>query len=96
MDAATNKKIKARVNRISGQINGINRMIEEDRYCLDILDQIAAARSALDSLGVELLASHLQSCVVGHGTESEHHCAKPHSQEELIEEVRASLQRFLK
>jgi CsoR family transcriptional regulator, copper-sensing transcriptional repressor len=90
------KKIKARVNRIAGQVNGIQRMIDEDRYCVDILNQISAVRSALDALGVAMLTSHIESCVVGHGTETEHHCAKPLSREELLDEVRTSLSRFLK
>jgi DNA-binding FrmR family transcriptional regulator len=84
------------VNRINGQINGVGKMIDEDRYCLDILDQIAAVRSALDALGVELLTSHLETCVLGHGGEGEHECAKPLSQADLIEEVRLTLSRFLK
>ena len=96
MTAEKSKKIKARVNRISGQIGGIGKMIDEDRYCLEILDQIAAARSALDALGVELLSNHIECCVVGHGTGSEHECAKPLSQEQLLEEVRLTLGRFLK
>ena len=90
------KKIKARLNRISGQVGGIGKMIEDDRYCLDILDQIAAARSALDALGVELLTSHIETCVVGHGTNTQHACAKPLDQEQLLEEVRVTLNRFLK
>ncbi len=90
------KKIRSRVNRISGQVNGVSKMIEEDRYCLDILDQISAVRSALDSLGVELLTSHLETCVIGHGCASEHEDAKARTQEELLEEVRTTLQRFLK
>jgi DNA-binding FrmR family transcriptional regulator len=96
MKAETRKKIRSRVNRINGQINGIGKMIDEDRYCVEILDQIAAARSALDSLGVELLTNHLETCVVGHGGEHKHSCAKPLTQEELMEEVRTALQRFLK
>ncbi len=96
MNEAKAKKIKSRVNRISGQIGGIGRMIDDDRYCLDILDQIAAVRSALDALGVELLTNHIECCVVGHGTGSEHEDAKPRSQEELLEEVRVTLGRFLK
>lgn len=96
MNEPSRKKVKARVNRITGQIGGISKMIDEDRYCLDILDQIAAVRSALDSLGVELLTNHLESCVLGHGSGSEHHCAKALGKEELLDEVRASLQRFLK
>ena len=96
MDEAKTKKIKSRVNRLSGQINGIGKMIDDDRYCLEILDQIAAARSALDALGVELLSHHIECCVVGHGTGTEHPHAKPLSQEQLLEEVRATLGRFLK
>lgn len=96
MQAASTKKARARVNRINGQVTGIGKMIDEDRYCLDILNQIAAARAALDSLGVEILTNHLESCVAGHGTDTQHECAKSLTQEELIEEVRAALKRFLK
>ncbi|MEI6915021.1 MAG: metal-sensitive transcriptional regulator [Armatimonadota bacterium] len=84
------------MSRIAGQIAGIQRMVEEERYCVDILTQIAAVRSALDSLGVQLLSDHLESCVIGHGTKSEHACAKPMTQEQLLDEVRATLNRFLK
>jgi CsoR family transcriptional regulator, copper-sensing transcriptional repressor len=90
------KKLTQRLNRIAGQVAGIQRMVEEDRYCVDILTQIAAVRSALDSVGVELLTEHVHSCVLGHGTESEHACAKPMTQEELVEEVKTVLSRFLK
>jgi DNA-binding FrmR family transcriptional regulator len=90
------KKIRARVNRISGQIGGIGKMIDEDRYCLEILDQIAAARSALDGLGVELLSNHIECCMLGHGTGSEHEHAKTLTSEQLLDEVRATLSRFLK
>lgn len=93
---ARRKKVVSRVNRIAGQVSGIKKMVEEDRYCVDILTQISAARSALDALGVELLTSHLETCVLGHGTQSEHHCAKPMTQEELLAEVQAVLGRFLK
>jgi DNA-binding FrmR family transcriptional regulator len=96
MDDAARKQVTARVNRIAGQVSGIQRMIADDRYCVDILNQIAAARSALDSLGIELLSSHLESCVLGHGTETEHPCARPMTQEQLVEEVRTVLSRFLK
>ena len=89
-------KHTARINRIAGQVAGIQRMLEEDRYCVDVLTQIAAVRSALDTLGVELLSDHLESCVIGHGTETEHPCAKPMSQEQLLAEVRTTLSRFLK
>lgn len=91
MDENARKEAKIRVNRVAGQVAGIQRMIEEDRYCVDILNQIAAARSALDSLGVKLLSGHLESCVLGHGTATEHACAQPMTSEELLGEVRAVL-----
>ena len=90
------KKLTTRLKRIAGQVAGIQRMVEEDRYCVDILTQIAAVRSALDSVGVELLTEHVSSCVIGHGTESEHECAKPMTQEQLVDEVKTVLGRFLK
>jgi CsoR family transcriptional regulator, copper-sensing transcriptional repressor len=96
MSSDKQPKYKSRINRIAGQIAGIQRMLDEDRYCVDILTQIAAVRSALDTLGVELLSDHLQSCVIGHGTGTEHHCAKPLTQDELLAEVRTTLSRFLK
>ncbi len=96
MNEKSRKDIKTRSNRIAGQVAGIQRMIEEDRYCVDILNQIAAVRSALDSLGIKLLNDHLESCVLGHGTGTEHHCAQPMTQEQLLDEVRAVLSNFLK
>jgi DNA-binding FrmR family transcriptional regulator len=96
MDAGVQKRLRTRVNRIAGQVAGVQRMIDEDRYCVDILHQIAAVRSALDGLGVELLTRHLESCVVGHGTGSEHECAKPLTKEKLLAEVQTALSQFLK
>ena len=90
------KKLKARLNRVAGQVSGIQKMLDDDRYCVDLLVQVAAVRSAMDALGIELLTDHLESCVLGHGTETEHSCAKPMSQEQLLEEVRTVLSRFLK
>jgi DNA-binding FrmR family transcriptional regulator len=52
-----------RLNRIEGQIRGIARMIEDDRYCVDILTQVAAVQSALDGLARKLLEHHLHGCV---------------------------------
>jgi DNA-binding FrmR family transcriptional regulator len=76
-----------RINRIAGQVAGIKKMMDDDRYCVDILNQIAAVRSALDQLGVRLLTGHLESCVLN-GEEDR--------QQALLEEVRHSLSRFLK
>ena len=52
-----------RLNRIEGQVRGIGKMLGEDRYCVDILTQVSAVRSALDALGLELLEHHLHGCV---------------------------------
>jgi DNA-binding FrmR family transcriptional regulator len=69
-------------------------MIEEERYCVEILHQISAVRSALDALGVELLTSHVQSCVLGQDTK--HPKAKPMQPTELVDELNHVLSRFLK
>lgn len=96
MKTETRGAVQRRLNRIAGQVAGIQKMVEEDRYCVDILTQIAAVRSALDAMGVELLTDHIEGCVVGHGTGSEHHCAAQMTPDDLVEEVRVSLGRFLK
>ena len=57
------KNLMNRVNRISGQLKGIATMIEEQKYCIDILTQIKASRSALKSLELEILENHLNHCV---------------------------------
>jgi DNA-binding FrmR family transcriptional regulator len=51
MESNRQKRMTARVRRIAGQVSGVQRMIGEDRYCVDVLNQIAAIRSALDALG---------------------------------------------
>jgi len=96
MNTETKRKLQARVSRISGQIAGVQKMVQEDRYCVDILNQIAAVRSALDSLGVELLTRHVESCIMGHGSGSEHPCAKPLKKEDLLAQIQVALARFLK
>jgi DNA-binding FrmR family transcriptional regulator len=77
----------ARINRIAGQVAGIQRMVGEDRYCLDVLSQIAAVRSALDQLGVQLLTGHIEGCVAQ---------AEDGKRPEMVEEIRTALSRFLK
>ncbi len=89
-------RVHGRIRRIAGQVAGVQRMIEEKRYCVDILNQISAVRSALDALGVELLSNHLEKCVVGHGSGSEHAHAKPMKTNELLSEVKVALKRFLR
>ncbi|MBE5808342.1 MAG: metal-sensing transcriptional repressor [Clostridiales bacterium] len=58
------KDLTTRLNRIAGQVNGIRRMIEEDRYCVDVLMQVSAVQAALKAFNRELLSSHIRSCVV--------------------------------
>lgn len=56
--------ILRRISRIEGQVRGIHRMIEEDRYCPEVLTQIAAVRAALDRVGLILLENHTRGCIV--------------------------------
>lgn len=63
-DAAGQKQLQNRINRIIGQLNGIKNMIGENRYCGDILIQIGAVESALQSLGYIVLKEHMQTCVI--------------------------------
>lgn len=58
------KQLQNRLNRMIGQLNGISRMLEENRYCGDILTQIAAVESALQSFGYIVLKEHMETCVV--------------------------------
>jgi CsoR family transcriptional regulator, copper-sensing transcriptional repressor len=52
-----------RLHRIEGQVRGIERMVEEDRYCIDILTQVAAVNTALESLAFKILDEHVRHCV---------------------------------
>lgn len=58
------KQLKNRLHRISGQLNGIENMLDENRYCGDVLIQIAAVEKALQSFGYTILQKHLETCVV--------------------------------
>ena len=72
--AGQKEQLTARLHRIEGQVRGIERMIESDRYCVDVLTQIAAVRTALDSLAFRILDQHVQHCVadaLGAGEERE-------------------------
>ncbi len=55
--------LRKRINRIEGQVRGIGKMIDEDRYCIDVLTQVSAVQAALDALALELLEAHLHGCV---------------------------------
>lgn len=63
MKPEVREKVRARLRRVAGQVEGIQRMVEEDRYCVDVLLQVAAARAALDQVGKIVLGSHVETCV---------------------------------
>ena len=58
-------ELRSRLHRIEGQVRGIERMVDEDRYCIDLLTQLAAVRTALDSLAFRILDDHVRHCVAG-------------------------------
>ena len=63
-DEAEIRQLKNRLNRMAGQIAGISKMLDENRYCGDILIQIAAVEKALQAFGYVILRDHMESCVV--------------------------------
>jgi DNA-binding FrmR family transcriptional regulator len=62
---ATKDQLLNRLRRIEGQVGGIERMVEDDRYCIDVLTQIGAVQAALDKVALGLLDDHAHHCVVG-------------------------------
>lgn len=63
-DNEEKKNLLTRLNRIEGQVRGIKAMVENQRYCVDILVQVSAVQSALNSFNKDLLARHIKTCVV--------------------------------
>jgi DNA-binding FrmR family transcriptional regulator len=57
------QQIEARLSRIEGQVRGLRKMVDEDRYCIDVLTQVSAVRSALESVALLLLRDHTEHCV---------------------------------
>ena len=78
-----------RLHRIEGQVRGIERMVEEERYCIDVLTQIAAVNTALESLALKILDEHVRHCVAGALTSGDEADAL-----EKTEELLAAVQRF--
>ncbi|MDQ3320346.1 MAG: metal-sensitive transcriptional regulator [Actinomycetota bacterium] len=62
---ATKDQLNSRLSRIEGQVRGVQRMVDEDRYCIDVLTQISAVQAALDKVALGLLDDHARHCVVG-------------------------------
>lgn len=63
--SATKDQVLTRLRRIEGQVRGIQRMVDDDRYCIDVLTQVAAVQAALDKVALGLLDGHARTCVVG-------------------------------
>jgi DNA-binding FrmR family transcriptional regulator len=76
-----------RLRRISGQVGGIERMVDEERYCIDILTQISAVQAALDRVALGVLDDHARHCVVG---------AADGDREELTDEMMSAVGRLLR
>ncbi|RKQ87366.1 DNA-binding FrmR family transcriptional regulator [Solirubrobacter pauli] len=66
---ATKDQLNTRLARIEGQVRGVARMVEDDRYCIDVLTQISAIQAALDKVALGLLDSHTRHCLVGGASE---------------------------
>ncbi|MBN8690637.1 MAG: metal-sensitive transcriptional regulator [Armatimonadetes bacterium] len=96
MNEVTAKALDRRLARAEGQIAGIRSMIKDGRYCVDVLTQLSAAKAALDQIGAELVISHIDSCIIGHTTDSAHDCAQAMSHEDLVDELRTTLTRFIR
>lgn len=85
--AVDKAKLIARLRRIEGQVRGIGGMVEDDRYCIDILTQISAVISSLQSVGLVLLEDHIEGCVVN---------ADPDDREERLQELNKAIARFVR
>lgn len=77
-----------RLRRIEGQVRGVERMVDEDRYCIDVVTQISAIQAALDKVALGLLDGHARHCVVGGHAEG--------SSDELTDELMAAVGRLMK
>jgi len=84
---ATKDQLLARLARIEGQVRGIERMVQEDRYCIDVLTQISAIQAALDKVALGLLDGHAHTCVIG---------AEADQQDERTAEMMAAVGRLLR
>ena len=79
--------VLVRLRRIEGQVRGVERMVEENRYCIDVVTQVTAIQAALDKVALELLTDHAAHCVVG---------ADEGEQQDRTEEMMAAVKRLLR
>lgn len=86
--SATKDQLKARLARIEGQVRGVSKMIDEDRYCTDVITQITAIRNALDKVALGVLDDHAHHCLAGgHGG--------PSDPDEQVSEIMSAVGRLL-
>jgi len=85
---ASRPDVIKRLRRIEGQVRGVQKMVEEDRYCLEILTQITAIRAALDKVGMEILDGHARGCLTA--------AIKSGNSDTAIDELIKVLQRYIK
>ncbi|ADL08112.1 metal-sensitive transcriptional regulator [Thermosediminibacter oceani] len=85
---ASKEDIKRRLKKIEGQIKGIQKMVEDEKYCVDILIQIAAVRAALNKVGLILFKDHTRGCVA--------RAMNTDRQEEMIEELVEIILKFIR
>lgn len=88
--ASSTQQYLARLRRIEGQIRGLQRMVSEGEYCIDILTQVSAAQSALDSVALGLLQDHMSHCIVDAAKKSDRDA------QEKIEEATKAIARLVK
>ncbi|MBA3809181.1 MAG: metal-sensitive transcriptional regulator [Solirubrobacterales bacterium] len=84
---ASKEQLLGRLARIKGQVGGIERMVEDDRYCIDVLTQISAVQAALEKVALGLLDGHARTCVLG---------AEAEQQEERAVELMAAVGRLMR
>ena len=87
--SATKPQLTARLKRIEGQVRGVERMIDDDRYCIDVLTQISAIQAALDKVALGLLDTHAANCVLGAGDDA----ARAEKSDEMMAAVGRLLRR---
>jgi DNA-binding FrmR family transcriptional regulator len=85
---ATKDQLAARLKRVEGQVRGIERMVDEDRYCIDVLTQISAVQAALDKVALGVLDDHARHCIVEGGKEGD--------REELTAELMGAVGRLMR
>ena len=89
--AARKQTLVKRLHRIEGQVRGIERMVEDERYCIDVLTQLGAVSTALESLALTILDDHVQHCVADALSSGDDRAAR-----EKTEELLAAVRRFAK